>query len=59
MADETFLPIDGATVMYDVIRNGVVIGLVWKQGAEWFADATNMAAPSIRERSREEAASKL
>lgn len=59
MINDTFLPIDGATEMYDVVRNGEVIGLVWKQSTEWFADATSMAAPSIRERTREEAASKL
>lgn len=59
MASETFLPIEGATLMFDVVRNGEVIGLVWTDGEAWLADPSNMAAPAIREQTREAAAAKL
>jgi hypothetical protein len=54
-----FLPIDGVTEMYDVLRAGTSVGIVWKIGGEWLADRTSMSTPSIRATTREDAAAKL
>jgi hypothetical protein len=59
MNDDMFLRVDGVTEMYDVLRAGTSVGIVWKIGDEWLADRSSMATPSIRATTREDAAAKL
>ena len=59
MTDDVFLPVHGCTMLFDVVRSGEIVGIVWQQGDAWLADPTSMANPSIREATRSAAASKL
>ena len=59
MATVQFMPISGETEIFDVVRDGAVVGLVWSRGEQWFADRFSMAAPKFSGSSRDEVAAFL
>jgi hypothetical protein len=59
MADDVFFPVHGCTMLFDVVRSGKIVGIVWQHGDAWFADQISMANSIIREATRSAAASKL
>lgn len=59
MTPDQFVRADGATEMYNVVRDREIIGLVWRIGDVWHASANSMHNPGITEQSREAAAAKL
>lgn len=59
MAATQFIRIEGQTEIYDVIRDGAVLGIVWRSGGRWFADRVNMADPAISGLTRDEVVARL
>jgi hypothetical protein len=59
MKQLNYRPVDGVTVMYDIIENDDLAGIVWQTGGKWYADRTSMATPAASGETREEAAEKL
>ncbi|MES3100556.1 hypothetical protein [Sphingomonas faeni] len=58
MADQ-FVRVPGVTELYDVVRGGRTVGMVWLHRGVWHAALISMANPTISEPSRELAAAKL
>jgi hypothetical protein len=59
MTSHSFLPVPGATVMFDIVQGASVAGFVWQRADRWYASDINTADPSINEATREAAAEEL
>jgi hypothetical protein len=59
MAELQYLRIEGETEIYDVVRDGKMLGLVWQRAGAWYADRYSMLGPEICGATRDEVAVKL
>jgi len=59
MAKIQHLRVVGSTELYDVVRDGETLGIVWQIAGVWYADQYSMTAPEIRGGSRDEVTAKL
>lgn len=59
MAQIKYLKVDGPTEIYDVVRDGKMVGIVWQRAGVWYADRYSMLDPGISGANRDEAAVKL
>lgn len=59
MAEITCRPVEGATTLFEIPRDGNSLGIVWRHHDEWFADKASISAPAVRAVTREDAVTNL